>query len=444
MLPVERFQSFIEEQQLFKSGDKVLAAVSGGRDSVLMALLLHAVKADFGIAHCNFHLRGTESKEDELFCRRLAESLDVPFFKVDFDTAAYADKYKVSTQMAARELRYNWFEEIRDRYGYSCIALAHHQNDSVETVLLNLVRGTGISGLHGILPKRGRLIRPLLFLTREEIDQIIEGNQISCREDSSNQSEKYARNKLRLKVIPQLKMLNPSLEETFRQNSARFAALEAFLEEKVQELRKQLFVQKENVYEIDLQKLKTVKPLNILLYELFKPFGFSESVTGDLIRSWGGQPGKIFDSPSHQILLDRDKLFLYPAEAEKREETEIHPSEGSVRWKSYKIGVKETSILDFKPEKSPKTAYFDAALLHFPLKIRSWKAGDYFYPFGMSGRKKISDFFTAEKVPLNQKNNIPILTDSSGDILWVCGYRSDGRYKITSRTRKVIIFEVQN
>src|SRR3569833_38035 len=243
MLPLERFREFITENDLFGHHDKILAAVSGGKDSVLMAHLLKASGFSFGIAHCNFQLRGDEALADKAFVFSLASELGVPIHSIDFDTKKYAADQKISIQMAARELRYQWFQQISQQYGYSVIALAHHQNDAIETILLNLTRGTGIGGLHGILPKNGNLVRPMLFLKREEIDGLIQSHQLNYREDSSNSSAKYARNKIRLKVIPKLKELNPALEETFERNLEHFRQLEILLRQKLDQLRNELLIE---------------------------------------------------------------------------------------------------------------------------------------------------------------------------------------------------------
>ncbi len=242
MLPVKKFIDFIEQNKLFERDSKVLAAVSGGMDSVLMVHLLKVAGFNFGIAHCNFQLRGDESVADEAFCKKLAEQLEVPFHVVKFDTQLFATGKKISIQMAARDLRYQWFEQMRLTAGYSVIALAHHQNDAIETILLNLTRGTGIAGIHGILPKNGVLVRPLLFLTRQEIQSLITAKQYNYVEDSSNVSVKYARNKIRLEVIPKLKELNPGLENTFENNLKHFRDLELLLELKLEELRNELLV----------------------------------------------------------------------------------------------------------------------------------------------------------------------------------------------------------
>lgn len=445
MLPVERLRHFIQQNNLFENPDRILLAVSGGKDSVLMVHLFKALKVEFGIAHCNFCLRGNESDGDELFVKQLAETVKVSFHSIRFNTESYAKKQSISIQMAARDLRYNWFEEIRTTFAYNHIALAHHQNDTIETVLLNLVRGTGISGLHGILPKRGNLIRPLLFLASQEIEEIIDFENILFREDSSNQSTKYSRNKIRHEVIPRLKEINPSLEETFIANGHRFSELEILLTDKVEQLREDLFIESgKGIYELGIDKLKNLKPLRLLLFELFKPFNFRENVLEDLIASWDGQPGKTFESHTHVILLDRQKLILTKKPDEVIDEVLLISGEEEAEWNNLMIKIKTVQIQELNIQTDKRYAFIDEDKVMFPVKVRSWKEGDFFYPFGLKGKKKISDFFTTQKIPLTSKKNIPILENGNGDIIWIAGYRTDERYKVSEHTIKVIIFELIN
>lgn len=444
MLPVNRFLSFVELNKLFTHTDKILLAVSGGKDSVLMTHLFNETGFAFGIAHCNFKLRGDESDKDEDFTRELARQVDAPFFSTTFNTRAFVEEHKISVQMAARQLRYDWFEQIRRDNAYDYVALAHHQSDTTETVLLNLVRGTGIAGLHGILPKREKLVRPLLFLTRQEIDGLIDENKFPYREDSSNSSARYARNKLRIDVIPKLKEINPHLEATFETNSRRFKDLEDFLNLQTEQLRKDIFqtLPSGDVH-IELQDLKKLNPKNLLLYELFKPYNFSEAVLEDLSRSWDGQPGKVFESATHFLLLDRMALILSPRTKAEFSSILVFKGENNIDWGHINVKMEVLDSENFIPSGDNNFAFFDETLLQFPLKLRHWNKGDYFYPFGMKGKKKMSDYFTEKKIPLNTKNNIPILENGNGDVLWVAGYRSDDRYKVTEQTKKVIIFEIQ-
>ena len=441
MLPVKRFTEFIEQNNLFNSGNKILAAVSGGMDSVAMVHLLKAAGFNFGIAHCNFRLRGDESNGDQQFCKNLADKLSVPFYTIDFDTLNYAASQKVSTQMAARILRYQWFDEVRQHSGYTVIALAHHQNDTIETILLNLTRGTGIAGLHGILPKNNLLVRPMLFLSRDEISSIVAENGIAWVEDSSNASAKYARNKIRLEVIPKLKELNPNLEQTFENNLQRFRELEELLQQRLTELKKTIFYQKQDEVHLALFEIKQLRPQKLLLFNLLQDYGFNETVIDDLISALGKHSGRTFESTGYRLLLDRDKLILTPQNTLKNSPLLIGKEDSGVNYGSYKLNM----LHDDSPlivKNNPMAVSIDSDLLIYPLTLRHWQQGDYFYPIGMKARKKLSDFFIGQKVPLHQKSDIPILVNGNDEIIWICGYRPDNRYKVTDNTKKVAIFEL--
>jgi tRNA(Ile)-lysidine synthase len=442
MEALSRLQSFIKQHALFLEEEHVLLAVSGGRDSVAMAHLFKAAGYLFGIAHCNFNLRGEESELDERFTEGLAQELAVPFYTCRFDTNKYASENHISIQMAARDLRYNWLEKIRNEFNYQYIAVAHHQNDVIETMLLNLTRGTGISGLHGILPKKGKLIRPLLYLTQVEIDELVQKKAYQYREDSSNLSVKYSRNKLRLEVIPVLKELNPALEQTFEANRRRFAELEILLNLQVQEIKNRLFKKlAEDEFEIKISELKKLNPLNTLLYGLFHPYGFTETVLHDLSHSWDGNPGKVFYSAGHQLLIDRGCIILSLIKESGYEEILIKSGKAIYNWNKQKYGSKTVPISRFELNTNENIAQLDLDLLSFPLKLRSWKNGDYFQPLGLKQKKKLSDLFIDRKISLNHKKDIGILENNNGDILWVAGLRIDERYKISPNTKKVFILE---
>ena len=444
MLPVDRLNDFIVKNSLFEKEDKVLLAVSGGRDSVLMVHLFKKAGYHFAIAHCNFMLRGHDAEADEEFTRRLADQLQVSFHSVRFDTLAYAEQEGISIQMAARELRYRWFEQTRIQHGYEVVATAHHQNDAVETILLNLVRGTGISGLHGILPKRERIIRPLLFLTRDEIDSISNAERLAFRDDNSNFSTKYARNKIRLEVIPKLKELNPNLERTFETNSRRFLEMELLLKQKVDETRANILEKRDTSHYIALDVLQSLRPLHTLLFEILKPFSFSEVVTAEIVNSLQRQPGTRFESSTHLLIIDRKHLII-----SRKREAEFVPSiiidnaTSVTTWNDFYIKLTESGREEIEFNKHPSSAFVDADLLKFPIKVRSWKRGDSFQPLGLSGRKKLSDFFVNHKVPLSQKSRIPIFENGDGRIIWVGGMRIDDRFKVTANTKKVYIFELK-
>jgi tRNA(Ile)-lysidine synthase len=440
MLPVKHFTDFINENKLFSPGSTVLAAVSGGMDSVLMAHLLKAAGYNFSIAHCNFQLRADEAIADQEFCQNLAQQIRVQFHTINFDTLAYAAEKKISIQMAARDLRYQWFDQLRQQYSYNVIALAHHQNDTIETILLNLIRGTGIAGLHGILPKNGYLVRPLLFLNGDEIHRIIDQKKLPYVEDSSNSSIKYARNKLRHEVIPKLKELNPALESTFEKNLRHFRDLETLLEIRLAELKKELFIHVDGDVHLPLDKVKELNPQRLLLFKLLQEYGFNETAIDDLIASLDKHPGRVFESIGFKLILDRDKIILTPKKQQLLA-VQITKDSHEVKYGDFKI----TLLHDDSPliiKDNPLAVSINAELLIYPLTIRPWQHGDYFYPLGMKKKQKLSDFFIQQKIALHEKSRVPLLINANGDIVWVAGYRLNEHYKVTQNTKKVTIFEL--
>ncbi len=443
MLPVKQFQEFIQLHTLFTTQKTILAAVSGGKDSVLLAHLLKSSGFNFAIAHCNFLLRGAEAKLDQDFTANLAHQLQVPFFLTEFNTANYAAENHISIQMAARKLRYEWFEKICAEENFDVIALAHHQNDSVETILLNLTRGTGIAGMHGILPKNGKLVRPMLFLSRENIDAICVEEKLAFVEDSSNTSVKYARNKIRLEVVPKLKELNPKLEKTFDQNLEHFRQLEQLLEQDLQVLRHTVFINLKTETRIKIEEIRKLNPQKLLLFGLLREFNFSEQVLGDLLLSLKKHPGKVFKSSSHQIILDRTEIIIQPKKTLVKEVLLILENQNEIHFQGFKLKV----LHDGSPlivKENPMATSVDAAKLIYPLTIRNWQTGDYFFPLGMQNRQKLSDFFVHQKVPLNQKSNVTVLVNGNQEIIWIGGFRLDDRYKVDNQTKKVVIFELSN
>ena len=441
MLPLQSFKDFIAQNMCFTAADPILLAVSGGKDSVLMAHFFKAAGYPFAIAHCNFNLRGDESQRDESFVRLLAASLDVHCHVTHFQTKAYAREHKLSTQMAARNLRYAWFEEVRASHGFAAIALAQHQDDAMETVLLNLTRGTGIAGLHGILPRRGHLVRPLLFLSRKEIDSLVSAENMSYVEDSSNSSTHYARNKIRHKVIPELKQLNANLEETFAHNIRRFADTELVLQNVVAGLRTQLLKSHHTDIYIAIEELKSLQPQLLLLFELLKPYGFSESVCSEIIEGLDKQSGTSFYSLSHRITIDRSKLILSSKQQSQLSHVLIHGHEEELHLGNACLSLSYSALPYF--ERDSTKAFVDESLLIYPLVLRTRQHGDHFMPIGMKQKKKLSDFLIDEKVPLNEKDQIPLLINGNGELIWVAGWRQDERYKVTARTKKVAIFELK-
>ena len=443
MFPLQKFQDYIDQNALLRPDDKVLLTVSGGRDSVLLVHLFKLAGYACGIAHCNFNLRGNESQRDEAFVSMLAATMDMPFYVKHFNTKAYAEEHRISTQMAARTLRYAWFEEISVQENYDYIAVAHHQTDAVETILLNLTRGTGIAGLHGILPKRGSLIRPLLCLSRAEIDEVIEKEHLDFVEDSSNRADHYARNKIRLHVLPQLKAINPNLEQTFEQNIQKFSETEMVLQQVVSTLRSSICKTDQHLTTLSLAAIKALRPQQLLLFELLKPFNFLDPVVRDILSSLDKQSGVSFYSQSHRATIDRGELLISPLELSPDQlDLAIHPQDELVVFGEHQLLISHSNDLSF--EKVTHKAFVDGDKLMYPLILRRWQEGDRFVPLGMSVFKKLSDYFIDKKVPLPLKAHIPILVNGNGEIIWVAGMRADNRYKVSAGSKKVTIFELKS
>lgn len=437
---VDRFLAFINENQLFKVEQSILLAVSGGKDSVLMTDLFAEAQLTFAIAHCNFQLRGVDSDKDEAFVKQLAEKLSVPFYSVRFNTEEYAAAQQVSIQMAARDLRYQWLESIRHREDHDYIAVAHHQTDSVETVLLNMLRGTGVAGLVGILPKRGVVVRPLLAYSAQEVRDEVARRQLIFCEDISNSSTKYKRNKIRLDVLPHLRELNEDLETTFAQNSRRLQLVNQLISNLVSEFRDTYFKkQGDGRFRIDLKAVKALDPLDLWMHELFHPYGFSESVLGDLVSSWDDGTGKHFLSPLYEILVDRDHLILGPIGEKQQQEIDVGSFPCQFWWYNERYAIRVAEKTDVEVGQFCVMVDFDQ--VEMPLTVRSWHEGDRFQPLGMRGKKKISDLLIEQKVPRIKKLEIPILVDARGLVVAVWPWRIGDDFKITTKTKKVIIFE---
>lgn len=443
LLPVKQFKDFIKSYQLFSQTDKILLAVSGGKDSVAMAHLFVAAGYQFSIAHCNFNLRGEESIRDQNFVKQLAEDLKVPFHLQSFETDLYAKTHKLSIQMAARDLRYDFFNQLKTDLGYAKIAIAQHQNDAMETVLLNLIRGTGIAGLHGIKVERNDIIRPLLCFNSANIEEMLEENSITYMEDSSNASTKYVRNKIRLDIIPEMKKLNPSLEDTFQKNMDYFMELEELLIQQVDHYRSQLFSHAGKNIEIEIEKIKLIYPQKLILFELFRPFGFNITSIQNILTSLNTEPGKQFFSETHRITLDRKKLILTAKSNEIIREQLITENQEIIYFSAYQFNLTKSDSVPNNFSNSVNILNVDADELVFPLKLRVWQEGDAFHPFGMQGEKKLSDYFIGQKIPLIEKKTIPILVNGNGKIIWICGYRSDDRFKIKVQTKKIFTLELK-
>lgn len=432
----ERFLLFIKEHQLIHSDEIVLLAISGGIDSVVMCHLFHEANIKFEIAHCNFRLRGADSDADEALVVSLAQKYDVNFHTKRFDTLAYAHEHHLSIQMAARDLRYAWFEELCQTYSLSKLATAHHVNDSLETLLFNLTKGTGITGLHGILPKQGRLIRPLLFANKQELQEYAKGYGLVWREDMSNTKDDYARNLIRNKVLPLLKLINPGLETTTISTIDRIQQVEALFNEQLAQLKDQLFYQRDQISYIAIDKIEDKIWAPVVVWELLKPFGFNflqiKGLLGTTLQS-----GKTIYSNTHQLYVDRKEWMLVPRQDTVVPNTHITDAgTSSVVLVSGELKIRTLPKMNYELMNDKHIAALDLEKLQFPLLIRPWQLGDYFYPLGMQKKKKLSDFLIDLKVSVLLKQQVCVLV-SGDEVVWVIGYRIDDRFKITEDTKEV-------
>lgn len=427
---------YIGKKQLFSLKDKVLVALSGGADSVALLRILLQLGYRCEAAHCNFHLRGDESVRDEEFVRKLCHTYEVPLHTVHFDTQEYAGSKRLSIEMAARELRYNWFEELRREMGFDVIAVAHHRDDSVETFLLNLIRGTGINGLCGIHPKNGTVVRPLLEVSRADILHYLDAIKQDYVTDSTNLQDEYVRNKIRLNILPMMEEINPSVKESIALTASR-------LEEVARIYRVAMAEGTDFVNDgegISIERLLRQEAPKSLLYEMLSPLGFNASQVEDIYQCLDGQSGKVFYSAEWRLLKDRSYLLLQPRNEQAREKN--HSLELPVNGELlYGKGRKITTAVynrtsGFEVRKEKNIACLDADKLQFPLIIRRYGAGDSFVPFGMKGRKLISDYLTDRKFSRQAKEDTFVVC--SGDkIIWIVGERIDDRFRIDNDTVRI-------
>jgi tRNA(Ile)-lysidine synthase len=435
---LDAFAEFISRENLCSPTDSVLLAVSGGPDSVLLAHLFAESGYRIGIAHCNYQLRGDDSLADEAFVRQLASNMGVPFFGVSFDTRKLVAGSGKSVQEAARDLRYEWLESIRLREGYDLIATGHHLNDSIETLLFNFAKGCGIRGLHGILPKRGHLIRPLLFAAKDQILGYLEGKEIPYRLDRSNEEEYYDRNKLRHGVIPVLQSINPDFEAGAGDTIQRIREAERFYEFGIGEWVSHVTTLQKGQLVISWEELQKSPAPPTLLFEILSPFGFRFGQFQSLLQQKELRPGRRWYSPTHCLLSDRKELLLAALNEEQLSRIEI--PEGSEEI-SLPEGILYIRYLDQAPPEWPENkreVYLDAEKLRFPLLLRRWEAGDYFHPLGLGGKsKKLQDLFSDLKMSGFEKEKTWIL-DISGQIAWVVGHRMDESFKMQAASTKCL------
>lgn len=442
MTLLERFMENWHKHRFAQQEDTVLLAVSGGSDSMAMLQLFREAGLYFAIAHCNFQLRGEESDKDEAIVRQLAFDINVPFHNVRFETSKVMDDWKRGVQETARILRYEWFEKIRLENKYACIATAHNANDNVETVLMNLFKGTGIAGMHGIQIKNNKIIRPMLFAAKDDILGYVKANDISFREDASNASDNYLRNAVRHNIIPVVKSLFKDVVHQVNITSERIGDAEVFYNRALEQERKKLIEKRGNDYYVSVLKLINREALGTLCFELFKVFGFTSAQTQRVIDLLTAESGHYISSTTHKIIRNRDFLIVTPLTSIEADFLQIDAVPCVIHTANHKYYFKEES----KPlviSSDDSMALIDSAKLKYPLILRTWRMGDYFYPLGMGmKKKKLSKYFIDCKIPIHEKEKVWVL-ESDKHIVWVTGMRLDERFKVTDKTTRILKIEMR-
>jgi tRNA(Ile)-lysidine synthase len=440
---LKQFSDFIKDKSLIERPGIILLGISGGIDSMVMMDLFIRSGYDIAVAHCNFGLRGNESDNDQIFVSGQCEKGNIPFHCKLFETHEYSREKGVSLQMAARDLRYEWFNEIAALNGYTCIAIAHNKNDLAETFLINLARGTGIRGLTGIKPKKNSIIRPLLFACRDEITEYARQHNISYRDDSSNLDIKYKRNHIRHKIIPEFEKISPSFISTVYETAHKLTEIENIYASSIRKKFEEVSYRTGDEYRLNINTLLTLESLQSWLYEFLRRWNFPVEIIPDIISSLSSTSGKRFYSPTHRLVKDRDNLIIVPLKVELPEKYYI---EEGVEEITRPMNIK-LSIINkpggFIIPNDEKTAFLDLDKIHFPLIMRKWRKGDYFQPLGLKGLKKLSDFFIDNKFSLIEKEKTWLLA-SGNKIIWIIGHRIDDRFKITDKTEKILMVRVVN
>jgi tRNA(Ile)-lysidine synthase len=438
-----RFLKYIEENNLVKKGDRVMAAVSGGIDSMVMTDLLLKAGLLSGIAHCNFSLRGKDSDNDEEMVRNYALKHGIPYFSIRFSTATYAKHRGISIEMAARELRYDWFETIRTKNRYNSVAVAHNLNDNIETLLLNLIRGTGIAGLGGMKPSANHIIRPLLFAARRSIEEYCSEYKLIYREDITNADVKFRRNKIRHELIPVMKEINPSVETTLNETAERMSGIYDIVSSYIAETGKMIFTGTDDHITVNINRLASYRDNQAVMFELFRPFGVTGALLKDLQKIIVGRTGGQLFTGTHRILRNRNEIVITEGPKEGNESSRIS-SLSDLKRSPLLDSAKTVTIKEgFKISSDPLMAYLDASKISFPLIIRKWNRGDFFCPFGMTQKKKLSDYFIDRKFSRVQKEKAFIM-ESDGKIAWIIGERIDNKFRITESTKKALVVKAKN
>ena len=450
MTMLEQFQSYINRYNLIAEGDKLILALSGGIDSMILADLLLKSKVEFVAAHCNFHLRGEESDGDDWFVRTFAEKRGIHCFVKHFETEKYAANHGISIEMAARDLRYAWFEQLRQQLGYDKIAVAHHADDQAETFFINLLRGAGLNGLKGMKPQNGVIIRPLLWASREQIRKYTVENQILWREDHTNAESVYLRNKIRNQLLPVFDELHPEARQGLYKSLEHLSAENELYRALLKEKLAQIVEQKDDVQRLPYSVLSpsvvgpstgsgTLAFTFQLFFEWLRNYGFNTDQCHFVYDAIGTGIGNQYFSPTHCVVIGRDDLQLSEIKEKTDDEIQIEVGEKEVLLPVHLCFSKLERTADFVIDKSSEVAQLDFDKLSFPLTLRHWRHADRFHPLGMKGSKLLSDFFVDQKFTEYQKQNVWLLVSADGNILWVVGYRIDERYKVTISTKTIFL-----
>jgi len=438
---LDQFNVYINRYNLIAEGDKLILALSGGIDSMVLADLLLKSKVEFVTAHCNFHLRGEESDGDEKFVREFTERNGIQCFVKQFDTEQYAVAQGVSIEMAARDLRYAWFEELRQQLGFNKIVVAHHADDQAETFFINLLRGAGLNGLKGMKPQNGAIIRPLLGVSREQIHQYALENQIQWREDHTNAESVYLRNKIRNQLLLAFDELQPEARQGLYKSLEHLASENELYRELLKNKLSRI-VEKDGdsfCVRLDCFAALAMSQSEQLLFEWLRQYGFNTDQCRFIFETMEDGVGNKYFSPTHQLVIGRKELLLSKIKSETNEEIQIEIGEEEITSPIHLRFSKYEKTLDFVIDKSPNVALLDAGKIPFPLTLRHWQHGDRFHPLGMKGSKLLSDFFVDQKFTETQKEQVLLLVSADGDIVWVVGYRIEDRFKVTNSTKTVFV-----
>lgn len=439
---IKKFSEFFKKNDLHHPHYNFLLAVSGGVDSIVLCELSKQAGLNYSIAHCNFRLRGGESERDEMFVRKLGEKYEVDVYVKQFETTTYAEEKKLSIQEAARELRYQWFKELRIEKGFTYTLLAHHANDNVETVLMNFFRGTGLEGLTGmdVHSSYSHCLRPMLSFKREDIETFAKENNLQWVEDSSNTSNKYTRNFFRNELLPQLKKIYPDVENNLSDNIQRFTKTNLLYKKLLDDFKTKLCKYKKDEVWIPVQQLMQWAH-TALIYEIIKEYGFGEKQVYEVIKLTNSDSGRFIENGDHRLIKHRN-WFIITKKRTAGSTVAIDEYERQVDFEGGKLKIDRVSIDQFKLDKDGPIAQLDAKETAFPLLLRKWKQGDYFYPLGLKKKKKVARYLIDKKTPLHQKENIWVI-ESNKKIIWVVGQRIDDRFKVSEKTKEVLLITHQ-